>query len=150
MGLYVPILSGIDALKEALKAADVSAMMDPLFTVVAPVGVGVVVGVALVSNAVEWCLEHQRKLTLGVLLGLLVGAVVGLYPFQEGRVPAIGEIVKGRPVTEERLADLDPEDFPVVYFAPTGGQIAGSFGMMAIGLCVTGAVAWIGRRKEET
>lgn len=150
MGLYVPILSGLDALKEALKAADVSAMVDPVLTVVAPVGVGVVLGIALVSNGVQWCLKHQREATLGVLLGLLVGAVVGLYPFQEGRVPAVGEIVKGRPVTEERLADLDPEDYPVVWFAPSGGHIAGSIGMIAIGLCVTGAVAWLGRRKEET
>ncbi len=149
LGLYVPILSGIDALKEALKAGDVGAMMDPVLGVVVPVGIGVVVGVAAVSNAIKWLLDRYERVTLGVLLGLLVGAVIGLWPFQVGVQPEIGEIVKGRPVTAERLEELDPEDYPVQVFTPSATQVAGSLGLIVVGLTITGAVAWLGRRKED-
>lgn len=149
LGLYVPILTGVDHVKHALKAMDVSALIEPTLTVVAPVGLGVVVGIALVSNAIKWLLDHHRQFTLGVLLGLLVGAVIGLYPFQEGRVPGIGEIVKGRPVTEERLAELDKDDYPVQWFTPSAGQVGGSFGLVLLGIGATGAIAWLGRRDDE-
>jgi len=149
MGLYVPILSGVDAFKEALKAMDIAAMMDPVFTVVAPVGIGVVVGIAVVSNAIKWCLEHYERQTLGVLLGLLLGAVVGLWPFQEGVLPEVGQRVKGQTMTTELIAELDDEDYPVRVFTPSATQGAGSLGLILLGVGMTGAVAWMGRRKEE-
>jgi putative membrane protein len=149
LGLYVPILTGIDAFKEALKAGDVAAMVDPVMTVVAPVGIGVVLGVVVVSNLVKVLLDRFEKATLGVLLGLLVGAVVGLWPFQVGVAPQIGDVVKGRVLTAELLADLDADDYPVERFTPTGGQAVGSLALIGGGIAITGAVAWIGRRKEE-
>lgn len=149
LGLYVPILSGIDALKEALKAGDIAGAIDPVLGVVLPVGLGVVVGVAAVSNLIEWLLKHLERPTLGVLLGLLVGAVVGLWPFQEGVAPAPGDVVKGREMTPELIADLDADDYPVQRFTPTGGQVAGSLGLAVGGLAITGAVAFLGRRKED-
>ncbi|MCA9568194.1 MAG: DUF368 domain-containing protein [Myxococcales bacterium] len=149
LGLYVPILTGIDAFKDALKHADVGAMMDPVVSVVAPVGIGVVIGIALVSNAVKWLLERYEKATLGVLLGLLVGAVVGLWPFQEAVAPKPGDIIKGREMTPELIEHVKPKDYPVRTFTPSAGQVVGSLGLVAGGLAITGAVAWIGRRKEE-
>ncbi|MCB9676842.1 MAG: DUF368 domain-containing protein [Alphaproteobacteria bacterium] len=149
LGLYVPILSGIDALKEGLKAADVGAIMDPMLGVVIPVGLGVVVGIAAVSNAIQWFLDRFEKATLGVLLGLLVGAVVGLWPFQMGVPPEVGAIVKGRAMTTELIAELDPEDYPVRVFTPSATQVGGSLGLVVIGFGITGAVAWLGRRKER-
>lgn len=149
MGLYVPILSGIDAFKEALKAGDVGAMVDPVMTVVAPVGIGVVLGVVVVSNVVKVLLDRFEKATLGVLLGLLVGAVVGLWPFQVGVAPSVGQVVKGRVMTTELIADLDEDDYPVERFTPSAVQSAASLGLIAGGIGITGAVAWIGRRKED-
>ena len=149
LGLYVPILTGIHDFKNALKAADFSAMIEPILHVVAPVGVGVVIGVAVVSNVLKWLLEHFRNATLGVLLGLLVGAVVGLYPFQQGVMPQVGDVVKGRTLTPELLTELDADDYPVEWFAPTTGQGAGSLALILFGITVTGTVAWFGRREEE-
>lgn len=149
MGLYVPILSGIDALKEALKAGDLAAAVDPVVSVVIPVGLGVVVGVAAVSNLIKWLLTHFERATLGALLGLLVGAVVGLWPFQEAVAPQVGDVIKGRSMTPELIAELDPEDHPVRRFTPSGGQVAGSLGLVTGGLAITGAVAFLGRRKED-
>lgn len=149
MGLYVPILSGIDTFKDALKAMDIAAMMDPVMTVVAPVGIGVLVGVIGVSNLLKWLLAKFQKATLGVLLGLLVGAVVGLWPFQHGVAPDVGDVVKGRVMTTELIAELDAEDYPVVWFTPSAVQVVGSLGLLGLGLGITGAVAYVGRRKEE-
>lgn len=149
LGLYVPILSGVDAFKDALKARDLAAALEPLLGVVLPVGIGVVIGIAVVSNALKWLLTRHEKATLGVLLGLLVGAVVGLWPFQAGVQPEIGDVVKGRVVDADRLAHLEPKDYPVRRFTPSAGQVGGSLGLIVFGLGITGAVAWIGRREEE-
>ncbi len=149
MGAYVPILSGIDQFKEALKAADPSALMDPFLGVVLPVGVGVVVGIVAVANALRWALENHKNTTLGVLLGVLVGAVVGLYPFQQGVQPAVGDIVKGRALTEQTLAELDREDWPTQIFTPSALQVGGSFGLVLVGLGITLGIRKLGS-KEDT
>jgi putative membrane protein len=144
MGAYVPILSGIDAFKSALEAADLQAIWDPLTTVVLPVGLGVLAGVALVSNALRYFLEHHRNLTLGVLLGLLVGAVVGLYPFQQGVRPELGDIVKGQAVDARLLEELDPEDWPTQTFKPTAKHLGGSMAFILIGFAVTHGIRKLG------
>ncbi|MEM6929125.1 MAG: DUF368 domain-containing protein [Myxococcota bacterium] len=144
LGMYVPILSGIDAFKEALEAADLGALLPPTFGVVLPVGIGVVLGVVGVSNALRWCLANYEKLTLGVLIGLLLGAVVGLWPFQEGVAPEMGSVWKGQLVTEAVLADLDPEDYPTRWFSPSAGQVTGALALIGLGFLMTLGVARIG------
>ncbi len=48
-----------------------------------PVGVGAVLGIALLSNLLRWLLRSASGPTHGFLLGLLLGSVLGLWPFQE-------------------------------------------------------------------
>jgi putative membrane protein len=146
LGQYVPILSGIDDFKAALRARDLEAAMEPTLGVVLPVGIGVVVGVVAVSNAVRWLLTRHEKLTLGVLLGLLAGAVLGLWPFQHSVDPVLGEtVIKGRLVTAENLADFDREDYPTAYFPPTAPQVLASLGLIVLGLAATTGIARLGR-----
>jgi len=144
LGQYVPILSGIDRFKDALQAGAVADALQVALWVLTPVGVGVVIGVVAVSNLLKLLLRRFEKATLGVLLGLLLGAVVGLWPFQQGQQPAVGDVVKGREVTVERLAEMDPEDYPVVFFRPAGHQAALALGLIALGFLVTAGVARIG------
>jgi len=87
MGQYVPILSAIDQFKDCLKERDFVAIMEPAISVVLPVGLGVVAGIVVVGNLLQWLLNRFRKATLGVLLGLLIGSTVGLWPFQMGVEP---------------------------------------------------------------
>jgi len=148
LGQYVPILSGIDAFKEALRARDVAAAMGPAFSVLLPVGLGVVAGVVAVSNLLRWLLARYEKATLGVLLGLLLGAVVGLWPFQAGVAPVPGEtVIKGQLVTAENLAGIDEEDWPVRFFSPAGGQVAGALGLVLAGFAITSLVARFGDER---
>lgn len=149
MGQYVPILTAIDRFKEAIESRDWGSAMDPAISVMLPVGLGVVAGVVLVGNLLKWLLDHFRKPTLGVLIGLLLGSVVGLWPFQEGVMPDVGEIVKGQVVTATSSAQIDPEDWPTTYYRPGLGQVAASICLIAVGFALTQVIAVIGRASSS-
>jgi putative membrane protein len=145
LGQYVPILSALEDLRLALGASggpDLELLTSAL-AVVIPVGVGVVLGIVSVSNLVRWLLR-ARQATLGLLLGLLFGAVVGLWPFQEGVPPAVGDTFKGRTLDAAAVAEIEPEDYPLTRFAPTPGQAVGSLALIGVGLLATLAIDRIG------
>lgn len=149
LGVYVPILGGIDALKEALKASDPNAMTDPVMAVVLPVGLGVGVGILLVSNIINLVLERYQQPTLGVLMGLLVGAVFGLWPFQEGVAPQVGSVFKGQVLTAEQLAELTPDKYPTVFYSPSFVDVMMAVGLMGLGYLITTLVARVGSASES-
>ena len=144
LGVYVPVLTAIDALKEALKASDIAAATDPVLAVVLPVGVGVGVGILVVSNLLRVVLEKYEQPTLGLLMGLLVGAVFGLWPFQEGVPPKVGEMFKGQVLTSERLAELTPDKYPTELYTPGFADIMMALGLVGLGYLITTLVARIG------
>lgn len=148
MGQYVPILGAIDDLKSGLAARDIGAIMQPALSVVLPVGIGVVSGVVVVGNLLQWCLHHFRKATLGALIGLMLGSIVGLWPFQESVPPKVGDMIKGQVVTEESIAEIEPDDWATEYFQPAPLQIGGSLGLVLIGFGITMAVAKVGGDDE--
>lgn len=144
MGVYIPVLAGIDAVKDAVSARDFAAATDPALTVILPIAVGVVIGVVGVSNALQWLLKRFEKATLGFLLGLLIGAVVGLWPFQQGVPPQVGDVHKGQVLTAETLPLVEPEDYPTQYFTPAATQIAGSLALILAGFSATALIARFG------
>ncbi|MEQ9616584.1 MAG: DUF368 domain-containing protein [Phycisphaerales bacterium] len=148
LGQYVPILASISRLKDALSARDFDAALAEMGVVV-PVGIGVVVGVVVVANALRWLLNRYEKATLGALLGLLFGAVVGLWPFQEGVPPSVGDIIKGQAVTEATLAEIEADDWPVEFFAPTPMQGLGAVALVLGGFAATVGLSMIGGKKDE-
>jgi putative membrane protein len=150
LGQYLPILGAIDKLKLVLVGAsagqeiDLSLLGEALHVVI-PVGLGVLVGIVGISNLLQWTLHRFPKPTLGLLLGLLLGAVAGLWPFREGVPPEVGEVFKGTVVSEERLAELDPEDWPLERFRPDTRQIGGSLLLIGLGLAATLAIDRFGQ-----
>ncbi len=151
LGQYVPILSGIEAFKEGLTRRDLDTLLEATWSVVVPVGIGVVLGVVVVSNLLRWLLHHHRKLTLGILIGLLLGSVLGLWPFQESVEPVLGETtIKGQLVTAENLVDFDLEDYPTTYFSPTPAQALLSLLLVSLGFGATSAIARVGRGAEAS
>jgi len=149
LGQYVAILGGIDELMEALKARDPSAAWTPALEVVLPVGLGVVIGVVAVSNLLKVLLQRYEKPTLGALLGLLLGAVVGLWPFQAGVRPEVGDVVRGRAMTPELLEQLSPDKYPTELFAPSAAQVLGALSLIALGFGVTAIIDRFGREKKS-
>ena len=144
LGQYVPILAGIDDFKMALKARDIGGLVDSTMSVVLPVGVGVVVGVVLVGNLLQWLLHHYRKATLGALIGLLLGSTVGLWPFQSPLPPQVGDTIKGQIVTVDSIAEIEPDDWQTTHFQPSVPQLAGSLAISALGFAATLGIARIG------
>jgi putative membrane protein len=134
LGQYESILGTIDQLKQGM-------LVDTL-PVLIPLGIGIAVGVVGVSNLLRWLLHRFEKATLGALLGLLLGAVVGLWPFQEPRPPVVDQTVEDTQGIGENAAHLDRDDWPLVSFEPTGGQLAKSAALIAIGF---GTTVMIGR-----
>jgi len=155
LGQYEPILGTIDQIKRGLlgdassgAGPDMALILDAM-QVVIPLGLGIVAGIVGVSNLLRWLLDRYEKATLGALLGLLLGAVVGLWPFQEGRPPEPGELVKGRLVTAESAGSFDVDDWPVTRFDPTGGQLAAALGLIGAGLAVTSLIGRLGGEEPE-
>ena len=144
LGQYVPILAGIDDFKTALKARDMAALVEPTLSVVVPVGLGVVAGVVVVGNLLQWALRCFRKATLGALIGLLIGSTVGLWPFQAPVAPQVGDMIKGQAVTAKTIAEIEPDDWQTEFFTPGGGQVAGSLALIAIGFLLTQSIAKVG------
>ena len=122
-------------------------MIEPLM-VLAPLAIGVGLGLAGISNLMRMLLARFEKATLGVLLGLLLGAVLGLWPFQHGLQPQVGDVIKGRAVTAESIAKIDPKDYPQERFDPTAVQVASSIGLVLAGFALTQGVAWVGRDRQ--
>lgn len=151
LGQYETIITAIKDTINALKDADVGALMDQM-SVVIPVGIGVVVGVVVVSNVLKWVLHRYERATLGVLLGLIIAAPAGLYPFRTGVVPQLGDTVKGELVTSENLDDMqsadNAKDWDQQTFAPNAGQIAGSLGIIVLGFGITIGIARLGRERK--
>jgi len=147
LGVYVPILAGIEQFVSALKTGAFDAAMDVAWSIGLPVGLGIILGVLGASNLLKICLERFRAATLGVLLGLLVGAVIGLWPFQGGVKPLPGDVLKGRVMTEQSILDLNPKDYPTQYFRPDVGHAAGAVGLVLIGIGITFGVSRLGRLR---
>lgn len=144
MGLYVPILAGVSSFKDALVARDLGSAFTIGLTL-APFAIGMLVGLCSVSVALKWTLAKFPQATMGVLLGLLLGSVVALWPFQNGVRPAVGDVVKGRVLTEQTLAALKPDDWPVAFFAPSAVQVLIAVALIVVALVLTVLLA----RAEE-
>jgi putative membrane protein len=151
LGMYETIISAIKDTIHALKDADVSAVIDQM-SIVIPVGIGVVLGVVVVSNVLRWVLHKYERVTLGVLLGLIVAAPAGLYPFRDATMPQLGDTVKGELVTFENLEDMqasdNAKDWDQHTFAPSAGQITGSLGIIVLGFGATLGIARLGRERD--
>lgn len=124
-------------------------MLEPMLSVLLPVGLGVVGGIVIVGNAVQWMLNHRRQATLGFLLGLLLGSIAGLWPFQESVQPRPGDWLKGQIVTAENIADFDAEDWNTQFFQPTLTQVGVAALLILVGAGITLAVARLGRDESE-
>jgi len=144
LGVYVPILAAIEALKDAVKDGQLATASEPVFSVVLPVGIGVGIGVLVISNLIKLVLDRYEQPTLGVLMGLLVGAVFGLWPFQQGVAPEVGQVFKGRILTAEQLAELSPDKYPTAFYAPSFTDVLVALGLIGLGYVVTTLVARVG------
>ena len=152
LGQYEPIIGAIKDSVGALKDGDVGALMSQMGVVI-PVGIGVLLGVAVVSNVLRWVLHHYERVTLGVLLGLIIAAPAGLYPFRVGVPPEVGDEIKGELVTAENLEEMraadNAKDWAQEAFKPSIGQVVGAQALIIAGFVGTIGIARLGREKKK-
>ena len=157
LGVYIPILAGIDAGNQSLATSELALLPGPMIDIVIPVGIGVLLGVGVVSNLLRWVLAHRRNATLGILMGLLAGAVVGLWPFQGGVAPNIGQQLKGQTVAidasgtliySESGRPIKPEHYPTRTFTPDAVQIGSVIGLILGGFVLTLGIARLSKEDD--
>jgi putative membrane protein len=152
MGQYLTILGAIDQAKTALLAQGGPqwSVVVAAFGVFIPVGLGVVAGVVGVSNLVRLLLRRFEKATLGILLGLLLGAVLGLWPFQQGVPPKTGDLLKGRVLSAQEAAEIEPEDYRLEHYSPPGWQFGASLALALGGFGVAQGISRLGAKKAAS
>ncbi|MCB2155096.1 DUF368 domain-containing protein [bacterium] len=97
-GLYLPFTDRIKEFLHAVKEVDFGLAFSIGLHDILPIGVGVILGIAGLTNVLKALLHRCHDATMGVLLGLLVGSVVGLWPFQ--KLVEDGEtVVEAHPAT---------------------------------------------------
>ena len=146
LGQYVPILSAIDAFKDALLLGSLAGAIAPALHVLLPVALGVLIGIIAVSNLLRFLFAKFKKPTLGVLLGFLVGAVFGLWPFQQGAQPEPGFWFKGRQLFSPEEIEAIRPNWPTEYFTPSLLQIAGAILLVAAGFAITVLIGRFGAK----
>ncbi len=144
LGQYVAVLDAVSAMADAVKSRSFEAVLAAAPSLMA-IGVGVLLGVVLVSNLVRWLLKRHRDATLGALLGLLLGAVAGLWPFREPIIPEVGSVVRGVRIESEVQAEEVPlKHRPTRGFTPSAGLGAAAVGLIGVGFGVSLLVGRIG------
>ena len=135
LGQYVPILGAINRLRNALSSWDTQELFSSGL-LLTPVALGIVLGLAGVSNFIKFMLQRHPRLTLGFLLGLILGAIIALWPFQQTVLPESATPPAGI-----------SRDLPVETFTPSPWQLLETIGLVALGFAVTYA---IGRLDQDS
>jgi hypothetical protein len=63
--------------------------------------------------------------------------------------PEVGEVFEGTVLTQENLAEIDPEEWPMQRFRPDGSQIGGALLLIGLGLAATLAIDRLGRIRSQ-
>lgn len=149
LGQYVAVLDAIAAFTDALRAGDGAGVMTASTPVVV-IGVGLVLGVVVVSNLIRWLLERFHQEVLGALLGLLLGAVLGLWPFRDAEPPAPGSWYRGALIESTAAAmEIPKKHWPMRSFTPSSGQIAASVGLVFVGFSLCWSISRLGAGPKK-
>lgn len=77
LGYYTPILNAVNNLKDALLSLNLSALANPVFTLL-PFGLGVVAGIFGVAKLIEWLLARYPTPTYCGVLGLVLSSPIAI------------------------------------------------------------------------
>lgn len=150
LGQYVAVLGAVDAARRAAMAGDLGGLVESLW-IIAPVGLGAVIGIAVVGVVVRWLLRRAPNVTLGVLLGLLLGALLGLWPFRGPVPPSVGDVVRGVEVTSaEAAAAVKPKYWRLERFDPSSQEITTACVLVLLGASCSSGIGLLGVRKSDS
>ena len=130
-GSYILLIFGMyDVVIGSMSASSIKDDFLGSLSIVAPVAIGALVGIGLLSNVLKAMLSRYRGPSHGFLLGLLVGAVVGLWPFQDSVYPELatkGEQMAVLALVGGTSADDVREEFGVEWDDAHAAELAVSY-----------------------
>ena len=109
-GSYILLILGLyDVVWSAVRPEALKSDWRGSLEILVPLGVGVVLGIGLLSNLLKALLARAPRPTHAALLGLLLGSIVGLWPFQEAEHPLLAT-KPGVEAVQLALAETSAED----------------------------------------
>jgi len=89
-GSYILLIFGLyDVVVGSLRPRELLDDFTGALAILVPVGIGVVLGIGVLSNVLKIVLARFERPAHAALLGLLLGSVLGLWPFQQAVHPEL-------------------------------------------------------------
>ena len=82
LGVYKEVLATVKGAIEVLIDFDWLSFK-AVYTKVAVIGLGIVIGLKLFSRLLTWLFNHKKEATLSVLIGFMIGALPKIWPWKE-------------------------------------------------------------------
>lgn len=80
LGIYWNVLSSVSGLTTILLKDGFTNEMIVRISLLGSLGVGIVIGILLISRLMSWALEHHAAITMYAILGLIIGSLYQIYP----------------------------------------------------------------------
>jgi len=77
MGYYEPVISAINSTVDALRAMDMDGLMSGIL-ILAPLGIGVVVGIFAIAKIIEWLFNKFATVVYWCIIGLIVASPIAI------------------------------------------------------------------------
>ena len=98
LGIYWNVLSSVSGLTTILLTDGFTEEMIVRMSLLGSLGIGIVIGILVISRIMSWALKHHPANTMYAILGLIVGSLYQIYPgftFDMSGVVAIITLVIG-------------------------------------------------------
>ena len=77
MGYYEPVISAINSTVDALRAMDMDGLMSGIL-ILAPLGIGVVVGIFVIAKIIEWLFNKFATVVYWCIIGLIAASPIAI------------------------------------------------------------------------
>ena len=77
MGYYEPVISAINSTVDALRSMDMDGLMAGIL-VLAPLGIGVVVGIFVIAKIIEWLFKKFATVVYWCIIGLIAASPIAI------------------------------------------------------------------------
>jgi putative membrane protein len=80
LGIYFDVLAALSGLTTILFSEGLTTEMTGRLTLLASLGVGIVIGILVIARIMSWALKHFPAATMFFILGLIIGSLYQIYP----------------------------------------------------------------------
>jgi putative membrane protein len=93
LGIYWTVLASLSGLSSILLTDGFTAEMIVRISLLGSLGIGIVIGILVISKVMSWALKNHPANTMYAILGLIVGSLYQIYPGFEFNMSGIVAII---------------------------------------------------------